>query len=208
HCLRFWPEYEMLKGLVDSGKYGPVSSALFRRISGQPSWPEDNWFADVSRSGGCALDMHIHDADAVQWFFGVPQKVAAHGTVDDDGGVNQIFTSYRYDSDIVVMAEGAWLPGTYPFSMSARIAFESAVAEFDTARQAGLTIYEGVSGEVQTPTVPQADPYAGELGYFVDCVASGRPVERVTAQDAARAVAIVEAEIKSVKTGRAVKIRG
>ena len=64
HCIRFWPEYIALKEIVDSGQYGKVTSALFRRISGLPKWSE--WFPNPQRSGGAILDLHIHDVGLYQ----------------------------------------------------------------------------------------------------------------------------------------------
>ena len=50
------------------------------------------------------------------------------------------------------------------------------------------------------------DGYDEEIRYFVDCVARGQKPEIVTARDAVTALEICEAEEKSVRTGRPVKI--
>ena len=77
-CLRFWPEYVVLKKIVASGRYGKVVAADFLRSSNAPD-PKGphGWFLDEKRSGGCLLDMHIHDADMVAYLFGAPKETSA-----------------------------------------------------------------------------------------------------------------------------------
>ena len=70
-CVRAWPEYRYAWELFQSGKCGKMLTATFRRLS--PSidgnhW--ENWFMDKECSGGALLDMHLHDTDAICYFFG------------------------------------------------------------------------------------------------------------------------------------------
>jgi predicted dehydrogenase len=183
-----------------------VRSALFRRVGAMPPWSWQNWFSDSARSGGAALDLHVHDVDLVQWFFGLPEALSAVGTTDAHGGVNYIFTQYRYGDGPAVAAEGGWLPGPVPFRMGALLQFESATVEYDTRQSPALAVYRP-GEQVDHPSVPPADGYAEELRYFAECVSAGRKPERVSADDAVRAVKLVEAEVKSVQKGRPVKVQ-
>ncbi|MCX5685288.1 MAG: Gfo/Idh/MocA family oxidoreductase [Planctomycetota bacterium] len=206
HVLRFWPEYLLMKELIDSGRYGRVRSAFFSRLSPRPQWSWSNWLQDAGRSGAAALDLHIHDTDTVQWFFGRPAKVASAGTFEG-GGIAHIVTDYRYDGGPLVVAEGGWsCPANFPFRMEARILFETAALEFSTLRSPTVTIYDDKAGTVEHPPIPAGFGYTEELRYFVGCVATGTPPARLAPADSAAAVAIVEAEIKSARTGRAVKV--
>ena len=63
--LRFWPEYEVVKSIYDSGKYGKLLSASMRRLGGIPKWSWDDWMRDEKRSGLVPFDLHIHDLDAI-----------------------------------------------------------------------------------------------------------------------------------------------
>jgi len=208
HCLRFWPEYVILKERIDSGRYGPVRSATFTRLSATPLWSWDNWLQDQERSGAAALDLHIHDTDTVQWFFGRPARVTAQGTFAPDGGVNHIVTTYHYENGPLVVAEGGWdFPGPFPFRMGAVVLFESAAAEYHMLRTPTLSVYDAKTGKAENPPVPALNGYTEELRSFVDCVAAGTPPTRITPPEAAAAVAIVEAEIKSVRTGRTVAVK-
>ena len=208
HVLRFWPEYLAMKEMIDSGRYGRVRSAYFVRLSPRPQWSWDNWLQDAGRSGAAALDLHIHDTDTVQWFFGRPAKVAAAAMFEGKAAA-YIVTEYRYPRGPLVVAEGGWsFPPNFPFRMEARILFENAAVEYSSLRSPTLTVYDGKTGKAETPAVPAVSGYTEELRYFVGCVASGRPPERLFAADSAAAVAIVEAEIKSARSGRAVAVKG
>ncbi len=59
HCIRFWPEYVKAKELIDSGEYGKVKAASFRRLSLSPVWSWDNWMLAGQKSGGALMDLHI-----------------------------------------------------------------------------------------------------------------------------------------------------
>lgn len=61
--LRFWPEYELVKEMYDSGKYGKLLSGSMTRLGNIPGWSWDNWMRDEKRSGLVPFDLHIHDLD-------------------------------------------------------------------------------------------------------------------------------------------------
>ncbi|MFB3890902.1 MAG: Gfo/Idh/MocA family protein [Phycisphaerae bacterium] len=205
HCLRFWPEYVAVKEMIDSKRYGRVRGATFRRIGGTPRWGFENWFVDSKRSGHCALDMHIHDVDTAQWFFGKPSRVRAAGTVTADGGVSHVIARYDFADIDMVTAEGAWFHDGYPFSMAATIEFEQATVEYDSSKSPTLVVCRnGAKPEPQT--VPAGDAYANEIKYFIDCLLEGKAPDRVPPESSVDAVATVEAEMKSVKTGKPVSL--
>ena len=78
HVLRYFPEFRLIKQLVANAEHGPVLAAHFKRIISRPAWwaPED-----LERTGGPAIDLHIHDADFVQFLFGMPTAVSAQGYI-------------------------------------------------------------------------------------------------------------------------------
>ena len=57
------------------------------------------WWApsDLQQTGGPAIDLHIHDADFVQFLFGMPTAVSAQGYVGRGETVEYINTHYQYD---------------------------------------------------------------------------------------------------------------
>ncbi|HEY3416873.1 MAG TPA: Gfo/Idh/MocA family oxidoreductase [Armatimonadota bacterium] len=202
HCIRFWPEYIALKEIVDSGKYGKVVSAGFQRLSPLPIWSSEGWLTDPARSGGAALDLHIHDADFVRYLLGSPSSVTARVT-EDAHGASYIMADYHYGGEEIIYAEGGWLfPAGFPFRMNFLVRLEGATAEWNAAR-GPLTIYpEG--GDPFTPPLLDGGGHSREITYLVQCLAQGTQPEVVTPFDARESVRLVHAELTAARTGQSV----
>ena len=191
-CLRFWPEYVALKALVDSGKYGKVVAADFSRSTPPPDGKGTHgWFLDEKKSGGCLLDMHIHDADMVRFLFGPPKGADAVTHRHASGLLDHAQIRYAYP-DKVVTATVSWaVSKTLGFEASFRVMFEGATAVFDTKRAETFMVYPQ-KGKPFAPKVSARNGYEAELRSFLDMV-RGRPVKPVlTARDARDAVALVK----------------
>jgi predicted dehydrogenase len=199
HCVRFWPEYAKAKQIVDSGEYGRVIAATFQRLGAAPTWSIDNWFMDEKRSGGVALDLHIHDTDFVQYLFGVPRAVCSFGAKGTDGGLVHIVTQYLYDDDKVVTAEGGWaMMPTFGFEMSFNIVLDKATLVYDLTREPAFRVCPA-EGEAFTPEVQEGDGWFLEIEHFAKAV-SGEKVEEITTLEQSRnSVRIVAAEKESAR---------
>jgi predicted dehydrogenase len=202
HCIRFWPEYALLKEIVDDGRLGKLLSLNLTRYGQFPSWSSENWLADESKAGGGVLDMHIHDTDFAHFILGDPDKVVSFGTVDETGPA-QAFTTMMF-GDTVVHLEGGWnLPHHTPFRMSFRAIFSDGAAIMDGGP---MRIFQNPV----TPEFPKMSAAGGgnisdlggyfhELKYFVDCVTSGKPLATVTPQSSRRSLATALDEIAMIK---------
>ena len=206
HCVRFWPEYAKAKELVASGRYGRVVAATLQRLGSPPGWSLDNWFVDEKRSGGVALDLHIHDTDYVQYLLGMPQAVCSHAATAPGGQMVHIVTQYEYGPDKVVTAEGGWAmaPG-FGFEMSFNLVLEKATLVYDLTRDPMFKVCPA-DGEAFTPEVAPDDGYIREIDHFAK-VAQGQAVEGVITLEQSRdSVKIVEAEKASAGTQQRVVI--
>ena len=182
--LRFWNEYEVLKQIYDSGKYGKLISGDMWRLGGYPSGGWNNWYYDKALSGLIPFDLHIHDLDFLVYAFGEPKDYSCRRRERPE----QDYMSVVYDyGDFFITAEASWYKAKYPFYMGFRFQFEEAVVAFE---RDGLTVYD-CDGNRKTPCsggeenesefeLPSSDAYANELRYFADCVKENKPVERVT----------------------------
>ena len=201
--IRFWDEYVELKKIYESGKYGRIVNANFRRISPRPDWGWNDWLLDISLSGGAAQDLHVHDIDYVLSLLGKPKSfyTAKNNIGEGNSYVNTLMT---YD-DAVVGVEGTWdLPGAYPFTASFRVVFEKAVVENVGGK---FMLYaDGTASEIKIEKVElqtsnvggnisDLGGYYNELLYFTDRAKSGEPVERATLTDAAESLSFVLSEI-------------
>jgi len=206
HCVRFWPEYAKAKEIVDSGKYGKVIAATFQRLGAAPTWSVDNWFMDEKRSGGMALDLHIHDTDFVQYLFGMPRAVCSFGAKGPDGGLVHIVTQYLYGDDKVVTAEGGWalMPG-FGFEMSFNIVLAKATIVYDLTRVPMFRVCPA-AGKAFTPKVEKDDGWFLQIAHFAKAI-SGEKVRTVTTLEQSRdSVKIVAAEKESARKMEIVSI--
>lgn len=197
-CIRFWPAYAWLKRAVASGEFGPVRSATFHRLGSTPAWA--GFYADPARSGGALIDLHIHDADFVRFCFGPPREVVSAGSV------NHVTTIYRFEhGPEMVVAEGGWGhdPG-FGFRMRFVVCFEGATAEFDLGRDPAVTLCRG--GRAEAVEIEPITGYDAEIRHLVRCIADGRGRADVTTEDAVAALELLEAERRSLESGKSVAV--
>ena len=207
HCVRFWPEYAKTKEIVDSGKYGKVIAATFQRLGAAPTWGDDNWFSDDARSGGVALDLHIHDTDYVQYLFGMPKSVFSRQAKAAGAGAIHITTQYIYDDNKVVTAEGGWaMTPAFGFEMSFNIALEKATIVYDCTRTPAFGVCPA-QGEVFTPEVAAGDGYSIEIAHFAALTAGRDVTEVITLAGSLDSVKIVLAEKESAEKSQAVLLQ-
>jgi predicted dehydrogenase len=207
HCIRFWPEYAKTKEIIDSGEYGNVKAATFRRLSSLPTWSWDNWMMDGAKSGGALMDLHIHDSDYVQYVFGMPKAVYARCTNGPSGDCDHIVTQYLYDDNRVVTAEASWLMApSFGFEMSFNIVLEKATIVFDNTRKPTFKVCP-IDKDAFTPEVESGDGWSLQIVHFVKAV-SGRKVPQITTPtDSLNSLKLVLAEQQSAQIGKVVAIK-
>lgn len=176
-CIRAWPEYHHAATMFKAGKFGKLYSADFRRLSPTVdgnAW--QNWFANGDLAGGALLDLHLHDCDAVRYFFGRPKAVTTFGVKNvwnKQGAYDQVVTDYDFGDGSLVTAQGGWCANkSVPFEMSFQLICEKATVRMMSE---GYKIYWN-DGRVETPEVADAKLPTGwhqELNYFVNCVRDG-----------------------------------
>ncbi len=191
-CLRFWPEYEILKEYVESGKFGKVTSAYFYRGGGTPIWSYENWLLQKDKSGGALLDQHIHDVDTINWLFGKPDKVSTIGkNVIPGSGYDIVSTNYTYEDGKVINAQDDWtLNGDYGFEMLYRVNFEKGNLIYENGK---LTINPN-DGKSFVPDHPDEMGYYREIQYFVNCILNDKPITVATPESTMETIKIAEAE--------------
>ena len=185
HVLSFWPDYELIKELYDSKKYGKLISGSMERLGTYPGWTWDGWMTDEKRSGLVPYDLHIHDLDFLVYAFGAPEKTISHRMkLHDQDCFNCV---YEY-GDFFITAEAVWYATPYPFTANYRFQFENAIVE--RKQDKGVTVYER-NGNTYKPEaeknveetgnagIPKTNAYGNEIAYFVECVKAGKPADKV-----------------------------
>lgn len=191
--IRFWDEYVKLKEIYNSGKYGKVINANFRRISPTPGWGWKDWLRNPTLSGGAAQDLHIHDIDFVLSMFGEPENLFSvkQQLGEKNGYVN---TLMKYN-DCVVTVEGTWdLPSSHPFEATFRVVFENAVVENsggkfmlyadDSAEEIKIEKKE-ISSANAGGNISDLGGYYNELKVFTDCAKNNAEIKEASLISAA-----------------------
>ena len=203
--IRFWDEYVELKKILDTGKYGKVVNANFRRLSPRPTWGWNSWLLDTALSGGAGQDLHIHDVDFVLSIFGAPKKFY---TVRANGGeTNSYVNTVMQYADKAVSVEGTWdLPGSHPFEATFRVVCEKAVIEnaggkfmlyTDEGAEQIVIEKKEIAGEAfKGGNISDLGGYYNELVYFTEKAKAGEKIERATLSDASASLAFVLKELK------------
>ena len=187
HVLRFWPEYAQIKDIADSQRYGKLLSGRMTRVSEIPRWSWDGWMTDEERRGLVPFDLHIHDLDFMVYAFGKPTSVKTVRVKRPDQ--DSLSAIYEYDGAFI-SAESAWYAPAVPFIAEFRFQFEKAVLIFDGQK---LTAHEidGTKRDLSSDSqagasainLPKTNAYANEIVYFADCVANGKPVDKVMPEE-------------------------
>ncbi|MBQ9975472.1 MAG: Gfo/Idh/MocA family oxidoreductase [Clostridia bacterium] len=198
-CARFQKTVQTVKGYIESGIYGEVYRAEFQRYSQTPMWTWNNWILDPELSGGCVIDMHIHDVDLVNYLFGIPETVRSVMT-EKKVKRESVFSQYEMAGGAVILTRGDWsLPQKIPFSASALICFEKACVKM---RSDGITVY--TDDEIITPDITGEDSHVLEMREFLRCITEGVESEITSPRSVKESVRIALAEVESAETKKKV----
>ncbi len=200
-CLRYFHDYAALKEIITSQRYGGVVRADFHRLSPLPVWSWQNWMLDEEKSGGAALDLHVHDVDFIYWAFGMPKAVTSYAT---NGKMkhDSIGTVYHYDG-MQVTAIGEWgLPGSFTFTVGALVRFEKATVKLAAD---GLTVYPE-EGEARKLELTPANGYVEEIVDFIACIREDKESAVNPPESSVKAIRIARAEKLSADTGKTIAL--
>jgi predicted dehydrogenase len=224
HVIRFWPEYTVIKQILDSGRLGKIKFATALRVSPPPTWSWREWLFDPKLSGGATLDLHIHDLDFLAWILGKPKSVCAAGVKSKRGGLDTTFTTMTgASSGAVGFAQGCLeMAEGQPFTMTLMINCERGSIDFNS-RLSPSVLVAPAGGGVEHPDIPQPEvPTTGSAGaagnisalggyfievkYFVDCMDKNKRPDVVTPEEARYAVELCLAATKSAEIGQPIAV--
>ena len=203
--------------LIQDGTIGQIR--FVRITSPTVGWdvPADGWFVDP-KEGGAYLDWGPHGVDSIRWFTG-SDATLAFGMFDNYGGIPAVdpsaMVSYRLASGAMAqlwMSYEIPAPGLGSY-MQYLIVGENGMADFDRDH---LRLGRGDAWE-QILELPAwnwlVDPFAPrrtnmtarQVQQFAEAVETGVPLD-ITGEDGRAAIEMVEAAIRSSRTGQAVPI--
>ena len=200
HCSRFMGASMLIKEYIENCELGKPYSAEFHRQGGSlDEMGYNNWFRDVKLSGGAMLDLHVHDVDMIYGMFGMPKAVSAAAKNRIDGaGWDAMSINYMYD-DMFVSAICDWTIYQNKFdSRTIRVNFEKGYIFVDRTADRNAFLKVDIDGNVEDLWEKvDANVYYTEIKYYIDCLTNNKPVDYCLPEDSAKAIRIVQAEMKS-----------
>lgn len=205
HVLPFFPEFSYAHKLIEKEEFGRLVAAHFTRVISKPEWSEA--IGDSARTGGPAVDLHVHDTHFIGLVAGVPGRVFSTGyTVRD--AVEYLTTSYLYGDNgpTITCSSGAVsMPGR-SFLHGFEIYLENATLAFSSGGTP-LTLIPRKGKPKPVVLKGQEDPiiaFQAELSAAVAAVKTGEVKGPLDAQLARDALVLCLKEIESVKSGKPV----
>jgi predicted dehydrogenase len=208
HVLPFFPEFAFAADAVTSGQYGNLLGAHFKRVISRPDWSSD--IADARKTGGPAVDLHIHDTHFIGLLAGMPARVFSAGVMGSEGAVDYLTTQYLYGDGgpVISCSSGAVAMSGRPFVHAFEIYLENATLEYESGTMP-LTLFTGEVKAKQPRLRGTTDPlaaFASEIRAAVESVMSGRQSHFLSGQLARDALVLCHKECQSVRSGKAVPI--
>jgi len=206
HVLPFFPEFAYALDAVKSNRYGTLLGAHLKRIIAMPTWSVD--FADAEKSGGPAVDLHIHDTHFLGLLAGIPKRVESFGRMVGNS-VNYLMTNYDYGpgGPVVTCSAGAIAASGRPFAHGFEIYLERATLSFDSGG-VPLTLFTD-DGQATQPKLGDGDAvvaFTSELQAAVHAVDTGIEEPLLSGRLARNALAMCLTECESVKLGKPVEL--
>lgn len=201
--VRYFPEFRRAHELIKDGAVGRPAAIRTRRGGGFPKGSA--WFGNFEQSGGVIMDLAIHDFDWIRWTFGEVKRVFSQSlTFSGIQNLDYSLTTLSLASGAVAHVEGTWAdPGG--FRVTFEVAGSEGFIEHDSLSTQTLKTANEESKVSEAPLQQTDDPYYQEISAFLQAVEEVRRPP-VTAEDGLHAVAICEAALQSVRTGRAVQM--
>src|SRR5713226_7809406 len=204
HVLPFFAEFAYAAEAIRGGRFGKLLGGHFKRVISQPDWSAE--IADAGKTGGPAIDLHIHDTHFIGLVCGVPAKVFSSGVIEKDA-VAYLTTQYLYGKEgpAVSCSSGALAQKGRPFVHGYEIYLERATLVYESGT-APLTVY-GADGKVEQPQLGEArdatTAFTAEMQAAVDGIAAGREADLLSGKLARDALVMCHKECQSVQTGQA-----
>jgi predicted dehydrogenase len=207
HVLPFIPEFAYAARAVREGAHGKLLGAHFKRVISRPDWSAA--VADAARTGGPAIDLHIHDTHFIGLACGVPRQVFSCGVLEGDA-VAYLTTQYLYGpgGPAVSCSSGAVAQSGRPFVHGFEIYLERATLTYESGATP-LTVLTA-DGRSEQPPLPGGGEataaFTAEIQAAVDGVAAGKEPDLLGGQLARDALVLCHKECASVRAGQAVAV--
>jgi len=199
HVLPFFPEFRHAANAIKESRHGKLLAGHFKRVISRPDWSAD--IGDAAKTGGPAIDLHIHDTHFIGLVCGVPKGVFSTGVVEN-GVVQHLTTSYDYGpgGPSITCSSGALAMSGRPFVHGFELYLEKTTLVYESGSCPLTRIRPGLIETAPMPAEPGGDvaAFVAEIQAAVDGAASGKMPELLSGQLARDALVMCYKECESV----------
>lgn len=205
---RYDPHFAALQSRLADGEIGAIEQIVI--TSRDPSPPPAEY---ISVSGGIFRDMTIHDFDMARWLLASePVSVQVTGSCLIDPAIGE---QGDIDTAIIVLKTESGAMCSITNSRRAVYGYDQRIEAFGelglikvgnvTENQVSIATSKGITGSrVENFFLERyARAYANEMNHFAD-ILMGRATPLTTGWDGRQALALAEAALRSLKTGKTV----
>jgi predicted dehydrogenase len=207
HVLPFFPEFAYAAKVIRESTFGKLVAAHFNRVIAKPDWSAG--IADAAKTGGPAVDLHIHDTHFIGLVAGVPHGVFSTGVVEQDA-VTYVSTQYLYGpgGPSVTCTSGAVAVSGRPFVHGFEIHLERGTLVHSSDGKP-LTLYKPDGTSEVVTLSGDGDPvnaFTDEIQTAIDGVMANKEPAILSGQLARDSLVLCHKEIESVKSGQPVML--
>jgi predicted dehydrogenase len=207
HVLPFFPEFAYAAEAIRSGMFGSILGAHFKRVISKPDWSSE--IGDSAKTGGPAIDLHIHDTHFIGLVCGVPERVFSSG-VEESGAVSYLTTQYLYKdkNKAISCSSGALAQKGRPFVHGYEIYLEQATLTYESGT-IPLTLMTS-DGKVEQPKLPGGDDpttaFTLEIQTAVNGLVKNQEPDLLSGKLARDALMLCYKECDSIRQGTPVAV--
>ncbi|MBL4889893.1 MAG: Gfo/Idh/MocA family oxidoreductase [Candidatus Lindowbacteria bacterium] len=210
--LRFHPNLQKIKELLQSKSIGKITGASFRVSSYLPDWHKYEDFRDLYAAkkelGGGVLLTESHDFDIVHWFFGRPKNVFVQGgnlgpfELDVEDTVNALLHFEDPDPFNVQLrlcfVQKPIERSIEIFGTSGKILWRADICSVELHNDSGIEYFDETNFDRSTM-------FTQELRHFLRCI-NGKEAPIVDISTAKESLEIILACLQSLQTNQPVLI--
>lgn len=211
---RFDKNFLRAKKLVEEGAIG--TPILIKSVGRGPGLPPE-WYADLNKSNGLLAEVNSHDFDSIRWLIGsnfkqvyaladnfkLPQYKEKYPDFYDTAAV-----ILKFENGVLGMVDGC-CPATYGYDVRVEILGTEGMLQIGSKQAYSVLVWNKnknlISEGNQSWRTLFKDAYKEGARHFVNCILTDSE-PKVGIIDGKKAVEIVIAANKSIKTGQPIDL--
>ena len=211
---RFDKNFLKAKKIIEQGEIG--TPILVKSVGRGPGLPP-KWYCDIERSNGLLAEVNSHDFDSMRWLVGsdyeqvyaiadnfkCPQYKEEYPDFYDTAAV-----SLRFKNRVLGLIDGC-CPATYGYDARMEILGTEGMLQIGSQQAYSVLVWNNKSQLIKEGNkswrILFKDAYLEEDKYFANCILNNKE-PKVSIKDGKKAIEIVIAANKSIKTGQPVKL--